>query len=292
VGGASIEAGSVGSSEDRSIVAFADGQVDCPGDSWWQRDGCRLVALADDRECSVASLDAEIFDVGGTCFADPQSVQPEQHRERGVVVVDAFCGEQKPAEFLAVEAGALAGVDLGSAYVLGGVGSNVAVDVRESVEAAHGGEPPVDRGRCQSSVFERRPVGLDVWAGRGEHVEFAVGGPLEERAQVVAVRVERVSVVAGEKRCRGDFGRVGRRDGAADVDGKRRVGVFMAGPPQEQEDQHTPASRSRRFGTALAPGFDSGTTSAGPLGPRAFQIIRTTHLLGWCCGLVEANSGA
>jgi hypothetical protein len=32
-------------------------------------------------------LDAEVFDVGGTRFGDPQPVQAEQHRQGGVVMV-------------------------------------------------------------------------------------------------------------------------------------------------------------------------------------------------------------
>jgi len=43
-----------------------------------------LVALADDLQRAVSAFEAEVLDVGATCFADPQPVKAEQHGERGV----------------------------------------------------------------------------------------------------------------------------------------------------------------------------------------------------------------
>src|SRR5688572_20587318 len=102
MGGAPVETCSVGAAQDSAVGALADGEIDGSCDPGWQGDGCRLVALADDGEGSVASFDAEVLDVGGARFADPQPVQAEQHGERSVVAVDALGGEQELAELLTV----------------------------------------------------------------------------------------------------------------------------------------------------------------------------------------------
>jgi len=69
------------------LAAFADCQVDRASRTGDQRDRGPLVALAEKAERPVAPFEAEVLDVGGARLAHPQSVQPEQHRERGVLAV-------------------------------------------------------------------------------------------------------------------------------------------------------------------------------------------------------------
>jgi len=63
VRGATIEALAVSAAKDRSLAAFADREVDGPGGSGHQRNGGGLVALADDVQGPVATLDTEVLDV-------------------------------------------------------------------------------------------------------------------------------------------------------------------------------------------------------------------------------------
>lgn len=77
--GAPVEALAVTAPQDRAVVAFPDGQVDHPGGAWNERHGGGLVALAHDPRRTIAALEAEVFDVGGTSLADTQPVQPEQY---------------------------------------------------------------------------------------------------------------------------------------------------------------------------------------------------------------------
>jgi hypothetical protein len=77
VGGSPVEALAVTAPQDRSVVAFTDCEVDracCPG---YEGHGGGLVALAHDPKRAMASLDAEVLDVGGTGLADTQPVQAE-----------------------------------------------------------------------------------------------------------------------------------------------------------------------------------------------------------------------
>ena len=62
-----------------------------------------------------------------------------------MLTVNAFGGEQEPAEFGTVESMALGRMNFGSADVLGWVGGDSSVDMREPVQAAHGRESTVDR---------------------------------------------------------------------------------------------------------------------------------------------------
>jgi hypothetical protein len=64
VGGAPVEAAAVVAGQDRPRRPLADGQVDGPGRPGHQRDHGGLVALADDAQGPVASLEAEVLDVG------------------------------------------------------------------------------------------------------------------------------------------------------------------------------------------------------------------------------------
>jgi hypothetical protein len=50
-------------------MAFADRQVDRARGSRYERDGGGLIALADDVQRPVSSLEPEVLDVGGARFA-------------------------------------------------------------------------------------------------------------------------------------------------------------------------------------------------------------------------------
>jgi hypothetical protein len=66
----------------------------------------------------MTSFEAEVFDGGGAGFADPQPVQTEQHRRRGMIAVVLLGGEQEHAELGAVETAGVRRVHLRSADVL------------------------------------------------------------------------------------------------------------------------------------------------------------------------------
>ena len=71
MGGSAIEAFAVHSAQDRTIAAFADGEIDRPsstGDEW---DHCWLVALAENPQRPMTPLYPQVLDVAGTGFADP-----------------------------------------------------------------------------------------------------------------------------------------------------------------------------------------------------------------------------
>ena len=121
--GSAIEAVSVAAHQDRAFVAFADRQVDRACRAGHERDHRGLVALADDPQRAVAALEAEVLDVGGARFCDPQSVETEQHGERGVGVVVVLGGEQECARARRGPCRDVGGLHLGSAHVLGGVGA-------------------------------------------------------------------------------------------------------------------------------------------------------------------------
>jgi hypothetical protein len=91
-------------------------------------------------------------------------------------------------------------LDLGPPDVLGRVRRDAPVDVSEPEEATHRRQPPVDRRRRQPAVLHRRAVQLDVRPGRSEDNQFVIGGPLEEHAQIMPVRLQRPAAVPGEER--------------------------------------------------------------------------------------------
>ena len=127
--------------------------------------------------------------------------------------IELLRGEQERAELGAVHPVALGLGDLGPADVLGGVGGDAAVDVCEAVVAAHGRQAPVDRRRGQSPLLHRHPVQLDVRPGGRQRFDAVVGRPLEERAEIVPVGVERAAAVADEERKRSELSLVGNRAG-------------------------------------------------------------------------------
>jgi hypothetical protein len=102
----------------------------------------------------------------------------------------------------AIQPASLDGVDLGSADVLGGIQADASVDGREPVEATDRREPTVDRRRREPAVLHPGAEQLDVRTARLQDGHAVVLGPLEEAAQVVAVRLERSAAVAGKERDR------------------------------------------------------------------------------------------
>ncbi len=102
-------------------MPLADGEIDGAGGARHERDRGGLVALAEDAERAMPPLEAEVLDVGSARFGDPESVQPEQHRQCGVGSIETLGGEQERAELGTVHAVALARLDLGAPDVLGRV---------------------------------------------------------------------------------------------------------------------------------------------------------------------------
>jgi hypothetical protein len=119
VGGAPVEALPVSPAQDRPFEAFTDGEVDGSRRAGHERDGGGLAALAEDAQCSVTALEAQVLDVGGARLADPQAVEPEHHSERRVVTVVVLGGEQEHAKLGAVETPGFGWVHPGTADVPG-----------------------------------------------------------------------------------------------------------------------------------------------------------------------------
>src|SRR5690348_17949974 len=61
--------------EHRPFGTLADGQVNRPGRARCQRDGHHLAALTGHRQGPVATLEAQVLDVGAGSLRDPQPVQ-------------------------------------------------------------------------------------------------------------------------------------------------------------------------------------------------------------------------
>jgi len=119
--------------------------------------------------------------------------------EGGVGVVEPFGGEQERIRAGSVEAAGVVGVNLRVPDVLGGFGGDPAVDVGEPVEAADGGQAPVDRGGGEASLLDGPHVELDLRTAGLQDFESSIGGPLEEPSEVSSVGVEGRSSVAGEE---------------------------------------------------------------------------------------------
>ena len=106
---APVEPLPVTATQDRTFAALTDGKVDGPGGAGHERDDRGLVALADDPQCSMTALEAEVFDIGGAGFADPETVLAEQHSKRGVATVELFGGDQEHAELGAIQTAGIGG---------------------------------------------------------------------------------------------------------------------------------------------------------------------------------------
>src|SRR4051812_46056139 len=92
--GAAAEALAAVSAGDGAFVAFTHGEVDRTASPPHQRDMRWLVALAEDAQRAVSSLEAKILDVGPARLRHAQAVQPEEHGKRGVGVIEASGREQ------------------------------------------------------------------------------------------------------------------------------------------------------------------------------------------------------
>jgi hypothetical protein len=90
-----VEALAVLSPYDRAFVSFADGEVERASRAWHDGDQRGFVAFADYSQDPVASLKGHVLDVGSARLADPKTVQAQEHSERSVRVVEAFCGEEE-----------------------------------------------------------------------------------------------------------------------------------------------------------------------------------------------------
>ena len=180
VGGASVQTLPILAPQDRSLVTFADDEIHSACRSRDKRDRGRLVALAQDRQRAMPALEGQVLDVRSARFGDLEPVQAQQHRQRGMVAIEPFGGEQESAEFGAVHATTLVWLHLGTPHVLRGVRPDPAVDVSEAVEPAHRRQASVDRRCRQPSLLHPTAVQLDVRARRREHGEVGVRRPLEE----------------------------------------------------------------------------------------------------------------
>ena len=95
-------------------------------------------------------------------------------------------------------------------HVLGRVGADPSVDVGEAVVPADRRQTPVDRGSSEPAFVHPRPIQLDVRSGRLERSQTNVVSPLEELAQIGAIRIEGAAAVPREERRRGELGLVER----------------------------------------------------------------------------------
>ena len=144
----------------------------------------------------MAPVETQVLGVSSTGLAHPQPVETQQSGHGGVVGVVALGGEEEPAELAPIEATPFARVDLGPAGVLRRVRWDPTVDVGKTIEAADGRQPPVDGRSSQAPLLHGAAPQLDVGPCGLEHGETGVGAPLEERAQVVAIRLEGPTAVA------------------------------------------------------------------------------------------------
>jgi hypothetical protein len=108
---------------------LADSEVQGAGGSRNQWDNGGLVALADDLQRAVATLETEVLDVRTARLADAHPVEAQQHGERGMHRRDPLGRVQQTGEFAAIHAALRRGMDLGAADVLRRVGGNPAVEV-------------------------------------------------------------------------------------------------------------------------------------------------------------------
>jgi hypothetical protein len=73
-GAVPVQATPVSGEQDRAAAAFAGNMVDRPGGARSERDGDDLAAFAGNRQGPVATLQAQVLDIGAGGFRDPQSV--------------------------------------------------------------------------------------------------------------------------------------------------------------------------------------------------------------------------
>jgi hypothetical protein len=93
-----VQPAAIGSQEDGSFAAFADGQVDRPRCARRERDGDDLAALAGDHQGPVPALDAEGLDVRASGFGNAQPVEGQQGDQRMLSWRAEAGGDQQRAD--------------------------------------------------------------------------------------------------------------------------------------------------------------------------------------------------
>jgi hypothetical protein len=74
VGCTPVESFAVVAMQDRALAALTEHEVDCASHSWDEWDHRRLVALADDVQRPMASVEAQILRVGGACLTHSKPI--------------------------------------------------------------------------------------------------------------------------------------------------------------------------------------------------------------------------
>lgn len=100
--GVTVEPIAFAAQEDRAFHALADRQVDRTRRPGREEDGD---GLAEHRECAVAALETERFDVGAERFGHAQPVDRQQADERMLACRRQSGGDEQRADLVAVEAG-------------------------------------------------------------------------------------------------------------------------------------------------------------------------------------------
>jgi hypothetical protein len=113
VRGTPVEALTVVAQQDWAVAPFPHGEVDRARRARHERDEGGPVSLTDDAQDPVSPLEGHVLDVGGARFADPQPVQPEQHGESGVGVVEPLSSEEEPSELTTIESRRSVGCTVG-----------------------------------------------------------------------------------------------------------------------------------------------------------------------------------
>jgi len=134
---APIESLTVAAAQDWTVVPLTNREVDRSARARHKRDGRWLVALAHNVKRAMTAFESEIFNIGCAGFGHPQPVETEQHSERDMGMIEPFSSEQERAKLTAIHPAAFARLNLGTSHVMGRVGRDSAVDVREPVVATH-----------------------------------------------------------------------------------------------------------------------------------------------------------
>ena len=74
--GSAVEPLAVVADEDRPLSPYTDREVNRARGSWDEWDHCRLVALAEDAQRAMPTVEAEIADIGVACLADSLTRKP------------------------------------------------------------------------------------------------------------------------------------------------------------------------------------------------------------------------
>jgi hypothetical protein len=104
-GSVAVEVGAVVPCEDRTLVAFAYGEVHGAGGAGCEWDGGDLAALAPDGQRAMAAFKPEPFDVGANRFGYAQSVEREEGEEVVVTGTGESGGNEHGADLIAVQGG-------------------------------------------------------------------------------------------------------------------------------------------------------------------------------------------